>query len=168
MYTHDHCNKPDHGKWGNHMLVFTEATQQDEVFLFEVFKSTKMEEFIPMNMPEEQLEMLLHMQFRAQQMSYRSHYPSAHHGIITIDGQQAGYIITYQLGDEIRLVFIALLPDFRNQGHGTSILEQLKHKATVISLQVAEHNPARQLYRKLGFTEQSQATPYVIMQWQRK
>ncbi|MEW4371318.1 GNAT family N-acetyltransferase [Paenibacillus kandeliae] len=150
------------------MLIFTEATQQNEVFLFEVFKSTKMEQFIPMNMPEEQLEVLMHMQFRAQQMSYRSHYPSAHHELIMIQDQQAGYIITDQHGDEIRLVFIALLPHFRNQGYGTSILEQLQNKAGVISLQVDEHNPARYLYRKLGFIEQSLASPYVWMQWQRQ
>jgi len=150
------------------MLVFTEVTEQDEVFLFKVFKSARIEEFIQMNMPEEQLDMLMLMQFRAQQMSYRSQYPSATHHIIEIAHRQAGYIIIDEQGDEIRLVFIALLPDFRNQGYGTSILEQLQQNASLIKLQVIEQNPARQLYHKLGFTEQLQSSPYVMMQWKRQ
>lgn len=150
------------------MLVLTEATEQDEVFLFEVYRSTKQDEFLPMNMQQEQLDMLMHMQFRAQQMSYRSHYPSANHQIIHIGDVQAGYIITAQQNDEIRLIFIALLPEFRNQGYGTSVIEQLQERVSVIFLQVTENNPARQLYRKLGFIEQTQASPYVMMQWQRQ
>lgn len=150
------------------MLVFTDVTEQDAVFLFEVFKDTRMEEFIPMNMPEEQLDILMHMQFRAQQMSYQSQYPSASHQIIEIHHRQAGYIITDRQDDQVRLVFIALLPDFRNQGYGTSILAQLQQTASFIKLQVAEHNPARQLYKKLGFIEQGQSPPYVAMQWQRQ
>jgi ribosomal protein S18 acetylase RimI-like enzyme len=161
-------HKLDHGKWGYPMLVFTEVTEQDDIFLFEVFESTRMEEFIPMNMPEEQLDMLMHMQFRAQQMSYRSQYPSACHRMIQIDDRPAGYIITDHQGEGIRLIFIALLPHFRNQGYGTAILEQLQQNAPFITLQVAEHNRARQLYRKLGFTEQAESPPYVTMQWQRQ
>ncbi len=152
---------------GYPMLVFTEVTEQDHVFLFEVFKSTRMEEFIPMGMPEEQLNMLIHMQFRAQQMSYQSQYPTARHQIVEINDRQAGYIITDHQGEHIRLIFIALLPHFRNQGNGTSILEQLQQNALRITLQVAEQNPARQLYHKLGFTEQVASPPYVTMQWQR-
>ncbi|WDF50050.1 GNAT family N-acetyltransferase [Paenibacillus sp. KACC 21273] len=149
------------------MLVFTEVTEQDTVFVFEVFKSTRVEEFIMMNMPEEQLEMLMHMQFRAQQMSYQNQYPSASHQIIEINDRKAGYIITDRHDDRIRLIFIALLLDFRNQGYGTSILQQLKETTSFIMLQVAENNPARQLYYKLGFTEQEESPPYITMQWQR-
>ncbi len=149
------------------MLVFTEVTEQDTIFVLDVFKSTRMEQFIPMNMPEEQLDMLIHMQFRAQQMSYQSQYPSANHQIIEIEGRQAGYLITDRQEDGVRLIFVALLPDFRNQGYGTSILQQLQETASCIRLQVAENNPARELYRKLGFTEQAESPPYIVMQWQR-
>lgn len=153
---------------GYSMLVFTEVTEQDIVFVFEVFKSTRMEEFISMNMPEEQLEMLMHMQFRAQQMSYQNQYPSASHQMIEINGRKAGYIIIDRQDDRVRLIFIALLPNFRNQGYGASILQQLKETTFFIMLQVAENNPARKLYRKLGFTEQAESPPYITMQWQRQ
>ncbi|WP_322907882.1 GNAT family N-acetyltransferase [Paenibacillus campi] len=149
------------------MLNLTEATPNDEPFLFAVYRSTKIDEFLLMNVAEEQLHMLMHMQFRAQQLSYRSQYPSACHRIIQIGNKQAGYMITYYENEQVRLVFIALLPEFRNQGYGTLVLNQLQQTAHTVSLQVAQHNPARQWYHRQGFTECAYAPPYVTMQWQR-
>ncbi len=149
------------------MLNLTEANSKDEPFWFEVYRSTRIDEFTLMNVAEEQLHLLMHMQFRAQQMSYQSQYPSACHRIIQVGSRQAGYMITYHEGEQVRLVFIALLPEFRNQGHGTVLLNQLQQTAHTVSLQVAEHNPARQWYHRQGFTERAYAPPYVTMQWQR-
>lgn len=150
------------------MLALSEISQPDDALWFGVFKSMKAEELMLTNMPEEQWDMLMRIQFRAQQLSYRSRYPSADHRIIRIDDEEAGYLITDRQEDTVSLVFIALLTRFRNQGYGTSVLDRLQETASIIRLQVAEHSHARRWYRKLGFMEQAHSPPYVAMQWHRQ
>ncbi len=52
-------------------------------------------------------------------------------------------------------VSVALLPEYRGMGVGTTLLEELIHAASAlypaISLSVSPGNPARRLYERLGF-----------------
>jgi len=73
------------------------------------------------------------------------------------DQRVAGYIIYWQIRDEVQITNIALHPDFRGRGIGetvlTVILKEVRGKgATFVTLEVRSSNtPAVSLYRKLGF-----------------
>jgi ribosomal-protein-alanine N-acetyltransferase len=73
------------------------------------------------------------------------------------DQRMAGYIIYWQIRDEVQITNIALHPDFRGRGIGetvlTVILKEVRGKgATFVTLEVRSSNtPAISLYRKLGF-----------------
>ena len=92
-------------------------------------------------------------------------------GLLLIDegGQQAAGAVWCRLFSEEQKSFgyvdadtpelsIALLPEFRNQGHGTTLLtrffELLKGQGfRAVSLSVSAGNPAKRLYRRFGFYE---------------
>ena len=73
------------------------------------------------------------------------------------DQRVAGYIIYWQIRDEVQITNIALHPDFRGRGIGetvlTVILKEVRGKgATFVTLEVRSSNtPAVSLYKKLGF-----------------
>lgn len=73
------------------------------------------------------------------------------------DQRVAGYIIYWQIRDEVQITNIALHPDFRGRGIAetvlTVILKEVRGKgATFVTLEVRSSNtPAVSLYRKLGF-----------------
>jgi ribosomal-protein-alanine N-acetyltransferase len=73
------------------------------------------------------------------------------------DSRVAGYIIYWQIGDEVQINNVAVHPDFRRQGLGEAALKlvfkQVRERdAKHVMLEVRTSNtPALTLYRKLGF-----------------
>jgi ribosomal-protein-alanine N-acetyltransferase len=73
------------------------------------------------------------------------------------DQKVAGYIIYWQIRDEVQITNIALHPDFRGRGIGETVLSVILKEvsgkgATFVTLEVRSSNtPAVSLYRKLGF-----------------
>jgi ribosomal protein S18 acetylase RimI-like enzyme len=69
-----------------------------------------------------------------------------------LKGSQKGY---GYVNDETPEVGIAIVPEYRGQGIGTQLFEQLFEAARLfydaISLSVSKDNPARKLYEGLGF-----------------
>ena len=73
------------------------------------------------------------------------------------DQKVVGYIIYWQIRDEVQITNLAVHPDFRGRGIGETvlavILKEVRAKgATFVTLEVRSSNtPAVSLYRKLGF-----------------
>ncbi len=71
--------------------------------------------------------------------------------------------------DEILVIDISLLPAARGGGIGTDILERIQAEAQasgkIVSLHVEKHNPARSLYRRLGFQVTRDKGVYDLMEW---
>ncbi|MFW6140329.1 MAG: ribosomal protein S18-alanine N-acetyltransferase [Acidobacteriota bacterium] len=74
-------------------------------------------------------------------------------------GKLVGYIIFWQIGGEVQISNLAVHPDFRRMGFGSSVLSRIleiikKRGAKIVLLEVRESNdPARYLYKKFGFKE---------------
>lgn len=124
-------------------------------FLYKVYESTRWQEVQQAPWNDEQRREFLKMQFQAQHQHYQQHYAEAEYQIIEIDDLAAGRLYLDDREDEIRIVDIALLPEYRNTGVGTEILkgilEQAKIKAVPVSIHVEKNNPALKLYQRLGF-----------------
>ncbi|MFZ1454229.1 MAG: GNAT family N-acetyltransferase, partial [Ferruginibacter sp.] len=95
------------------------------------------------------------MQSTAQLTDYRATFPDAAFQVIVYKKQDAGRLYTHESDEEIRLIDITLLPEFRGKGIGAFLLGELVKKADSaqkkISLHVDPVNPALKLYRSAGF-----------------
>ena len=68
---------------------------------------------------------------------------------------------------QIPEISLALLPEYRNQGLGTRLLETVialaKPRFPGLSLSVVESSPARRLYERLGFRKVGQVLESLVM-----
>jgi len=110
---------------------------------------------------------LVGMQFRAQTMSIRLDHPQADHKIVVVEDASAGRLIVDESGEQIKLVDVALLPEFRGQGIGTSLLRgvvaQADRVGRAIGLHVEKQSRAVRLYERLGFLISGESGLYFEM-----
>ena len=96
------------------------------------------------------------MQFTAQDSYYRQQFPDTSFDIVMVDGVPAGRLYVDRRDAEIRIIDIALLPEHRGNGIGTSLLRDLLAEADAAGKSVTIHverlNPALRLYERLGFS----------------
>lgn len=133
------------------------ARPEDEAFLFEIYASTRQEDFASLPWDKQQREIFLRLQFSAQQKSYESRYQRSGHSIIMLDQRPVGRIWVEKGDEEFRIIDIALLPAYRSSGIGTFLLQQLMAEAgragKPLRLTVLKYNArAAILYHKLGFS----------------
>jgi len=90
--------------------------------------------------------------------------------VVEADDVSIGRLITTRLDDdELRIVDIALLPEYRNAGFGTrliqAVLDEARRERLVVSLHVELWNPAVKLYERLGFRRVSANDVHARMEW---
>jgi ribosomal protein S18 acetylase RimI-like enzyme len=131
------------------------ATVNDTDFLFHVYANTRKDEMSSWGWSAAQQSSFLRMQFDARQRGYAATYPSAENSIISIGDLPAGSLIIFRGPSEIRLMDVALLPQFRGRGLGGEVIRMLISEAanarSALRLSVLRSNRARQLYERLGF-----------------
>lgn len=130
---------------------------EDERFLYEVYSSVRSPELAVLGWNEAQQELFLKMQLKARNQSYLMYYPGLDDQVVLFKNQRAGRLIVSRTDEALKLVDITLLPEYRNAGIGTSLIQDLFSEADatqrVVQLQVERTNPqAFSLYERLGFT----------------
>ncbi len=128
---------------------------EDRAVLLRIYASTRVEELALTAWDEAQKQAFLTQQFEAQHHHYQTHYPEAQLDLILLDDQPIGRLYVARWRREIRIMDIALLPDYRNQGIGGELLRDLLAEAAAtnrrLTIHVERHNPALRLYRRMGF-----------------
>ncbi len=108
------------------------------------------------------------MQFDAQARHYRGSFPDARHSVICVGGERAGRLIVNRSDDEIRIVDIALLPEFRGAGVGGWLVRRLLDQAEAgrlpVRCRVLAGNDARRFWERAGFVAQDEDGVYVAME----
>ena len=141
---------------------------ENQDFLFQLYASTRMHEIGAFGWSPPQQEAFLRMQFNVQQRWYEQAYPQADHQIIFSEQRPIGRIMVAQEADSIRLVDIALLPEYRGQGIGAQLISDLTKKAAEtrqdVRLSVLRTNPAIHLYERLGFVKTGEDQMYLQME----
>lgn len=144
-------------------------SEADGAFLLAVYSSTRAEELARTGWDAAQKEGFLRMQFEAQRRCYDGDYPGAEFHIILMEGQSAGRLYVHRREAEIRVMDIALLPEFRGKGIGTGLLRELLDEAgrtgRRVSIHVEVFNPALRLYERLGFHRVTSDGVYFLMEW---
>ena len=141
---------------------------EDAEFLFRVYAATRAEEMAILGWPAAQQEMFLRMQFRVRRQSYAAAYADASAAILLAGEQPAGAATVWRGPGELRLVDIALLPEYRNRGFGAEwisrLIEEADAAALPLRLSVLRGNPAIRLYRRLGFVATADGSMYIEME----
>jgi ribosomal protein S18 acetylase RimI-like enzyme len=147
--------------------VLRPAGPDDQEFLFQLYASTRKDEFAAAGLDRAQLESLLRMQWSAQQRWYEAAYAIAENQIV-VDGEAIGRIMVQHSLTETLLVDISLMPEHRGRGIGSLLLRDLirqcGRKNVALRLQVLKTNPAVRLYLRLGFSKTSEDEMYFQME----
>lgn len=150
-------------------LCFRPITDTDREFLCSVYASTRQEELRLTDWDEAQKTAFLEMQFSAQHEHYQQNYKNTDFLIILFDNEAIGRFYISRWQDEIRIVDLSLLPEFRNLGHGSKILKDVLEEAAevgkTVSIHVERFNPARNLYFRLGFEKKGEHGVYDFLEW---
>lgn len=145
------------------------STSEDLPFLREVYISTRLEEVAATGWPEDQQRAFLEMQFQAQHSHYQQHYPDAAFDVILLDGQPIGRIYVARGADELHVIDIALLPEYRRRGIGSAFLraacDEAARSGLAVRLYVEQFNPALGLYTRLGFQPTGVHGIYYLLEW---
>lgn len=150
-------------------IGFRPAEDNDLDLLRRIYASTRAEEMALVDWPEAQKADFLAMQFAAQHKYYRESFNEAEWLIVRHGAEDIGRLYLDRREDEIRIIDIALLPDWRGRGIGSmllrDILEESRHAGKPVLIHVEHNNPALRLYHRLGFRRIGDTGVYYLMKW---
>lgn len=131
------------------------ATTTDAPFLEQLYRSTR-PELQRLNATPEQVEALTAQQYGVLQSGIGAGFPNAMHFVVEQAGARVGTVVVDFGPNEVRLIYLALLPALRGQGHGRQLVQGLQQAAArtraPLAVTVWRSNPqARALYLSLGF-----------------
>ena len=146
------------------------VSESDNEFLLSVYGSTRADEMAQVEWAEGQQEMFLRWQFDMQRREYSARFPDAEYSVILVDQQPAGRIWVGSDNEQIRLLDIALLPQFQNRGVGTALLQRLMTRANnedkaLRHMVFVLNNNADRFYERLGFKQIEDFGAYKHMEW---
>ncbi len=141
----------------------------DIPFLTVLYASTRAHELAALDWSDEQKKFFIHSQFQLQHHHYQQQFHFAQFHVITANEQDVGRLYYCWEDNNIRLIDIALLPEYRYQGIGGVLIRELIKQVSVrggkILLHVELHNPARNWYLKLGFVAGTDDGIYQKLEW---
>lgn len=141
----------------------------DQPFLLQLYASTRADEMAMTGWNAIEQHQFLNMQFNAQHAYYQENYSQGTFDLILQQGVPVGRLYIEEWPAELRIIDIALLPQYRNRGIGSHFLKKLMHRAESVqkrvSIHVERNNPAMVLYNRLGFKKIGEHTLYDLMEW---
>ena len=134
------------------------AVPEDRVFLFELHRASMGPQIEERYGPWDDA---------VQREFFDRWFRPEHTAIIQVGGDDVGVLAFEERDDDVYVTRIEIRPDRQGQGIGTAVLRRLLEQAheagKAVSLHVLERNPARELYRRLGFTVRGEADGRISM-----
>lgn len=151
-------------------LTLRRVGPDDEEFLVALYASTREEELAQVEWAEGQKDQFLRWQYGLQRSEYQTRFPDADYYIVLMDNQAAGRIWIGRDHQQIRLLDIALLPEFQNRGIGTILIQRLIDEASQTNkflrhMVFVLNNDAHRFYERLGFAVIEDLGAYKHMEW---
>lgn len=144
-------------------------TEADIPFLMRLYASTREDELAPIPWTPEEKAAFLAQQFGAQRTYYYATIANCRYDVLECRGEPVGRLYLQGMRTRLHVVDIALMPEWRNKGIGTAIMEALKTEGRADGLGVGffveKFNPALKFYERLGFKTIQDAEVYVEMEW---
>jgi len=133
-------------------LSFPGITRSDEPFLLALYSSTRAAEMelVPWN--EEQKTAFLQSQFNSQHQHYINTYPNGLFQTIVFENEKIGRLYLCELEDEIRIIDLTILPEYRGKGFGREVVSDILRKAQKpLRIYLEDSNRAVSLFERFGF-----------------
>ena len=150
------------------LLALRPATDDDAGFLALLYASTREDDPVLEAFGIDQRAAFMQQQFVAQSAHNAGHYADASFDLVLADGERAGRLIVLRGEGVIRIVDASLLPEWRSRGIGRRLLHPIlaegDAKRMPVVLSVMLGNPARRLYRRLGFVSVEDDGVYETME----
>ncbi len=144
------------------------AETEDLPLLFRIYAATRIDIWGYEPWTYEEKLRLIEEQFLIQHKAYMNGYDTPEFYIICRNGRDMGRLYLEQRPDDIRIIDIALLPEFRNNGVGTALLKDIlacgRKTGRRVSIHVEKQNPALSLYQRLGFVKTNDIPFYDLME----
>ena len=131
-----------------------DGSTEDREFLRKLFCSLdQVQSLLQMG---DQGEQLIEMQLRAREQQYRAMFPNGSFDLVLLDDEPIGRIATDRSSEPWSLIDIAILPEFRSQRIGSTLVKNLLRSARDENCQVSAsvmacNVRARTLWLQLGF-----------------
>ena len=155
--------------WDIKSLTQRETLPDDEAFLLEVYLSSRGDDLTALGWDAERIRKFLETQYAAQQRFFKANYPQGEDRIIMLDTQPIGTIVVDRNELEIRVVDVALLPQYRNSGIGTYLVRELLAEAAEqgkpFHTQVLRSSAAIDLCERLGIVKIGETGSHYQMEW---
>lgn len=150
-------------------IALRPATDADLPLLERVYGSTREDELSQVAWTDEQKAAFVRQQFEAQHGWWTEHYPEASFDVVLVGGRPAGRLYVDRWEREIRIVDVALLPEWRGRGIGERLIRRVFAEGDAagkpVTVHVEQFNRARRLYERLGFEYTDRGTGvYLLMQ----
>lgn len=152
----------------NFKLQLKAMEQKDIPFLYEVYKSTRIDELAVVNWTKNEMENFFIMQFNLQHRQYMENYKNANFDIIFFNDLPVGRLYVERARKDIRIIDIAILKEYRRKGIGSTLIsaliEESERTKLPLSLHVERDNPIMPFYKKIGFKELEDRGIYIFME----
>lgn len=147
------------------------STVADEPLLFAIYAASRADEMALVSWTDEQQLAFITQQHQAQSSSYRARHPDGEFLVIELmDGRGIGRLYRARISDdEVRVLDIALLPEWCGRGVGTKLIRDVmvaaEQSGDMVSLHVEFWNQAVRLYERLGFVEAGRNDVHIRMEY---
>ncbi|HJR05775.1 MAG TPA: GNAT family N-acetyltransferase [Pyrinomonadaceae bacterium] len=152
---------------GQVRLRAVEATDED--FLLQVYAASRADELTLVPWNEEQKRAFVRQQFEAQYAQYYERFPDAEYSIILYRGRPVGRFWIGRTPEQIRLLDIAILPEFQNQGVGAVLLKTLLAESEASGVPLRHmvfklNTAALRFYERFGFSQIEDVGAHIHME----
>ncbi len=154
----------------NEDIILRPERPKDNGFLAALFRSIALPELTEMPVTEAVKDALVQMQFASQTATYRAQFPMACFDIIEQRDKPIGRLVIDPGGEAGCIVDMALLPECRGLGLGSTILahvlERFAKLQRPVLCKVLAHNEASlRMCRRAGFRQIDYIPPFLQLQW---
>ena len=149
------------------LITLQAITPKDTSFLVKLYGKTREKELAHTGWSQEQKTQFIRMQYDAQHAHYSTHFGKASFDLIYDNTTAIGRFYVCRNGNDIRIIDITLLPEYRGAGIGTHLLKAVINEAEQqykeVSLHCEKTNTALQWYYKLGFNIEEKKDFHYLM-----
>jgi GNAT superfamily N-acetyltransferase len=151
-------------------VTFRPIQDSDKEFLYQLFLTTREEEFSYLDWSGGDKDHLLRGQFEAQSLSYQMNFLGASFRIIQLDSEDIGRLYADRQDDCLYIIDLTITPTHKAKGLGSDIVGALLNEAhggkVPVKLKVAKNNPAALWYQnRFGFAATQDLGHYWAMEW---
>jgi GNAT superfamily N-acetyltransferase len=137
------------------MIELRTTTKADRNFLLEVYEASRAFELQFVDWDDKTKRAFIEHQFDAQDAHYREHYAGATFDIVLVDGCPAGRLYLYRGEEQIAIMDLTLMPEFRGRAIGGTLIRGVLDKAgstgRSVRVYLENFNPHQPVFIRFGF-----------------